>query len=170
MGSRISRAVSASSRKASPSPSKASPSSKPAPIVPSNSVKLSNQESIQNYEPVEARDPTFETKLHQLGDRIESMDMVFVPGSDPVSAEAKRKRRREMRQVMLKNRLTTSNFKEILIQQDSRKDIPYDVWIQQMAKKYEVDATLLTQALKFYRFPRLTKRYDGYLVSDPWEV
>ena len=164
MGGRFSRVVASAPRVKTPST--------PAKTVPSRSEPLpaerSNLEFVPQQEPLEERDLEFEKQLHAVVDRIESEETVFVRGSDPVSAEAKRKERREMRKRMLRGRLTVAHFKEILIQQDAVQDAEREAWLERTAQRYEVDRDLLAQVLRFYRFPKMSKRYDGYLVADPW--
>ena len=164
MGGRFSRVAASAPRVKPPStPAKTTP-----PPAEPLAAERSNVEFVPPREPLEERDLEFEKQLYAMTDRIESVNVVFVPGSDPVSAEAKRKKRREMRQRMLRGRLTVAHFKEILIQQDTVQDAQREAWLERMAQRYEVDRDLLAQVLRFYRFPKMTKRYDGYLVADPW--
>lgn len=154
MGGRLSRTWSVVRREAPRKPD-------PLPSVPASV----NSDIPEDMGPLEHRDAALEAQLRQLGDIITSEDAVFVPGSDPISAEIKRKERREWRRQMAKNRLTTAQFKDVLIAQDAAKG---GAFVERLAEKYDVDAVLLRRALGYYRFPKIAKRYDGYLVTERW--
>eukprot|EP00210_Caulerpa_lentillifera_P004967 g4741.t1 len=125
--------------------------------------------SIERDEVLEERDPVLDANLNQLFGSITSTDTIFVPGSDPISAERKRKARREHRRKLISQRISTATFKSILTEHGKRQVPDSDQFVAQLAEKYEVDKKLLGEVLRHYRFPPLYKRYDGYVVADRWD-
>lgn len=125
--------------------------------------------AIERDEVLIERDPILDSNLNQLAGSITSTETVFVPGSDPISAELKRKARREQRRKLLSERISTGTFKSILIDHGRMSKSPSVETIKALALKFEVDEKLLLQVLRHYRFPPLYKRYDGYVVADRWD-